>query len=261
MIDPSMAFRSVASVGLLIAAFLAPTALPARTEDRSPPLRGAEAIDGQSLKLADGRTLRLAGIVAPDPRRPEERQAAMRAKTALDALIRDRELRAAAPDRRDRHDAVLSHVSDGDGRWLQGELLRAGLVRVWTRADAPEKAAEMLALEAEARAARRGLWALPYFAILTPDTAPAGLDRFQIVEARVVEVARVRGTVYLNTAADWRSDFTARIERPALVLFAASGIEPAALKDRRIRVRGWLRRYNGPFVDITHPQQIEVLDP
>lgn len=261
MTDPSMAFRSVASAGLLIVALLAPTAPTARGEDGSPPLRGAQAIDGQSLKLADGRVLRLAGIVAPDAQRPEERQAAMRAKAALDALVRDRDLTVTTPDRRDRHDAVLSHVHDGDGRWVQGELLRAGLARVWTRPDAPEKAAEMLALEAEARAARRGLWALPYFAILTPETAPAGLDRFQIVEARVVEVARVRGTVYLNTAADWRSDFTARIERPALALFVAAGIEPAALKDRRIRVRGWLRRYNGPFVDITHPQQIEVLDP
>ncbi len=255
-----MAFRSVASAGLLILALLAPAQTP-RAQNASSPLRGAAVIDGQSLKLADGQVLRLAGIVAPDARRTEERQAAAQAKAALDALVRDRALVPATPDRRDRHGAMLSHVNDGDGRWVQGELLRAGLVRVWTRPDAPEKAAEMLALEAEARAAGRGLWALPYFAILTPETAAAGLDRFQIVEARVVEVARVRGTVYLNTAADWRSDFTARIERPALAAFAASGIELAALKDRRIRVRGWLRRYNGPFVDVTHPQQIEVLDP
>jgi len=71
----------------------------------------------------------------------------------------------------------------------------------------------------------------------------------------------VRGTVYLNTGADWRNDFTARLERPAVSLFAEAGRDVAALKGKRVRIRGWLRLYNGPFIDVTHPQQIEVLDP
>jgi len=31
------------------------------------------------------------------------------------------------------------------------------------------------------------------------------------------------------------------------------------LKDQRVRVRGWVRQFNGPLIDVTHPEQIEVL--
>ena len=32
------------------------------------------------------------------------------------------------------------------------------------------------------------------------------------------------------------------------------------MEGKRIRVRGWLRSYNGPVIDVTHPEQIELLD-
>lgn len=250
----------LASTGLLLAglSFL-PLPVPA---DEKVALEAVEAIDGQSLRLKDGTILRLAGIIAPDPQnRPEQAQAEA-ARKALQALAVGKVLQAQMPtDRRDRHDRRLLHIVDGEGRWLQGELLSAGLARVWTQPDASERAAEMLALEAQARSQRRGLWALPYFAILTPETASAALDRFQIVEVAIADVARVRGTVYLNTGTDWRSDFTARLERSALTLFAEAGRDVAALKGKWVHIRGWLRLYNGPFIDVTHPQQIEVIDP
>ena len=255
-----MTMRRKAYAALLMACLCALGAAGGARAQEALPLTGAAAIDGQSLRLEDGTIVRLAGIVAPDPQAPAERPAADAARRALEAMIAGKGLRSPTPQRRDRHDRLLAHLYDSDGTWIQGALLQAGLVRVWTQPDAAEMAAEMLALEGRARAEGLGLWRLPYFAILTPDTAASGLDRFQIVEARVLEVARVRGTAYINTGPDWRSDFTARLERPALRLFAASGEDIAALKDRRIRVRGWLRHYNGPFLDVTHPQQIEVLE-
>ncbi|MGE0152601.1 MAG: thermonuclease family protein [Reyranellaceae bacterium] len=256
-----MRLSPLASTALLAAVVLAlppdgaaapGVALPAATE----------AIDGHSLRLADGTVLRLAGIVAPDAEIAAERPAAEAARLALARLALGQDLLALGDvERGDRHGQRLLQLGNGQGQWLQGELLRAGLVRVWTGPDAAERAAEMLALERQAREARLGIWALPYFAILTPETAGRALDRFQIVEATVAAVGRVRGTVYLNTGGDWRSDFTARLERPALKLFAAAGQDPAALKGRTVRIRGWLRLYNGPFVDVTHPQQIELVEP
>ncbi len=249
----------LASTALTLLVFSAP-AWPARAQPTS--LQAVEAIDGHSLRLQDGTILRLAGIVAPDAQVRAEQASAEAARQALQALAAGRTLVAPIPsDRRDRHGRLLLHIADGEGRWLQGELLRAGLVRVWTQPDATERAAEMLALEAQARAERKGLWALPYFAILSGETAMAGLDRFQILETTIADVARVRGTVYLNTGPDWRTDLTARLERPALALFAQAGVTVAALKGKRVRMRGWLRLYNGPFIEITHPQQIEVLEP
>jgi hypothetical protein len=34
----------------------------------------------------------------------------------------------------------------------------------------------------------------------------------------------------------------------------------ASLKGQRIRVRGWLKNFNGPSIKVTHPEQIEVLN-
>lgn len=250
----------LASIALTLLALSAP-AWPARAQTTTP-LAAVEAIDGQSLRLQDGTVLRLAGIVAPDPHNRAEQAAAEAARQALQALAGGRTLVAQPPsERRDRHGRLLLHVADSEGRWLQGELLRAGLVRVWTQPDAAERATEMLALEAQARAARQGLWALPYFAILTGETAATGLDRFQIVETAIADVAKVRGSVYLNAGTDWRSDFTARLERPVAASFAKLGPDLAGLKGKRVRIRGWLRLYNGPFIEITHKQQIEVLEP
>ena len=27
----------------------------------------------------------------------------------------------------------------------------------------------------------------------------------------------------------------------------------------RVRVRGWLKSFNGPMIEVTHPEQIEIL--
>ncbi|MDF3074146.1 MAG: hypothetical protein K0S54_1813 [Alphaproteobacteria bacterium] len=256
-----MPLSPLASIALLVTALFA---LPwhAGAAEEKPLPAAVEAIDGQSLRLEDGSILRLAGIIAPDATSGPERRMADEARRALQALAVGKTIRAQAPvERRDRHDRRLLQVKNGDGKWLQGELLQAGLARVWTQPDAIEGAGEMLALEAQARTDRQGLWALPYFAILTGETAAQALDRFQIVEFTVMDVARVRGTVYLNAGRDWRSDLTARLERPAVKLFADAGQDFTALKGRTIRMRGWLRLYNGAFMDISHPQQIEVVGP
>jgi len=32
------------------------------------------------------------------------------------------------------------------------------------------------------------------------------------------------------------------------------------LEGRRVRVRGWIYERNGPTMDLTHPEQVEMLD-
>lgn len=73
------------------------------------------------------------------------------------------------------------------------------------------------------------------------------------------DVAVVRGRTFLNYGEDWRSDFTVSIPARDWTRFADAGIVPADYQGRRIRVRGWLKSRNGPMIDITHPEQIEVL--
>jgi hypothetical protein len=133
------------------------------------------------------------------------------------------------------------------------------MARVYGFADNRALLPEMLAHEAAARTARRGIWADSFYAVRTPETADRYLGRFELIQGRVLDVAVVRGRAYLNFGADWRRDFTATLAPPVRRLFEAEGIDPMIYRGRIVRVRGWLKSYNGPMVDITHPEQIEVV--
>ena len=41
--------------------------------------------------------------------------------------------------------------------------------------------------------------------------------------------------------------------------FARSGIDVLALEGRRIEVRGFVLEAGGPLIELSHPEQIEVL--
>jgi hypothetical protein len=49
------------------------------------------------------------------------------------------------------------------------------------------------------------------------------------------------------------------IERPGLRIFETAGIDPLSLDNMVIRVRGWIESADGPRIEVTHPEQIEVL--
>jgi micrococcal nuclease len=230
-------------------------------------IRVTETAEASARLVREGGTaeVRLVGIQAPKLPlgRPHFRAwpLAQQAKDALVGLAQGQEVRLSfggAPV--DRHGRLLAHLYLADGTWLQGEMLSRGLARVYTFADNRSLVPDMLARERAARAARRGIWAVPFYAVRPPDSLDGAVGTFQLVEGVVRSVAEVRGRRYLNFGADWRTDFTVAIPPSARRLFDEAGLGLQALEGRRIRVRGWIKSFNGPMIDATHPEQIEVLD-
>lgn len=233
-------------------------------------LRAASVVDGDTLRLQDGRELRLSGITAP--KRPLGVAAdrpwplAERAKAALAALVTGQDLRLEprAPPR-DRYGRLLAQLyvqtPGQEMLWVQGALLEHGLARVEGAAETTETAAALLALEGPARAAGRGLWGVDFYAVRTMETVARDIGSYQLVEGLVQAAAKVRGRVYLNFGADWREDFTVSIAPAAVRRFKRAGLDPLTLEGQRIRVRGWVQSYNGPLIEADSPQQIEQLDP
>ncbi len=226
-----------------------------------------EVVDGDTLILEDGVQVRLVGIQAPKLPLGRERvkkwPLADESRDLLTRLAVGRRLtlhHGGAPV--DRHGRRLAHLADADGVWVQGALLAAGMARVYSFADNRALMAEMLALERAARAARRGIWRLEWYAVRRADPDP--LNRmsgsFQLVEGRVRAADNVRGWRYLNFGDDWRRDFTISITAKDWAAFAAAGYRLADMAGRQVRVRGWLQRRNGPVIRATHPEQIEWLD-
>ncbi len=236
--------------------------------------RVVEVVDGDTVVLDDGSQVRLVGIQAP--KLPLGRRGfakwplADEAKARLAEWIGGRAVTLVHGGReRDRHGRRLAHIflakpktltapSPGDG-WIQGRLLAGGWARVYSFPDNRYWIAEMLARERAARAARRGIWRHPFYRIRSPEELERAVGTFQLVEGRVVAVAEVRGRVYLNYGADWRSDFTVSLEPRTASLFRRLGIDYRRYQGRRLRVRGWIGKRNGPAITVTHPEQIEEL--
>lgn len=227
----------------------------------------AEVIDGDSLRLEDGRVLQLSGIQAPSPPADTTADSAeawplgLEAARALETLIGDGPVTLFyGGNRRDRHERILAQATNAQGLWLQGALLRRGLARVSSYPDNRQGVAELLALEQQARNQRRGLWRHPLYAVRRPQDSGQDIGSFQLVEGRVLKVAIVSGRAYLNFGEDWRSDFTLVIEAAQRRQFEAEGLDPRLYEGRRVRARGWLGYRNGATITVTHPEQIEVLD-
>lgn len=242
--------------------------MPAAFDTALEPEPGSEVVnvvDGDTLTLADGREIRLVGLQAP--KLPLGRAGfrpwplAEEAKAFLEKLTLGKVLSLGYGGRRgDRHGRVLAHLFDAEGRWIQGEILKAGMARVYSFADNRALVAEMLALERQARAAGRGIWADPFYATRRAEAAENWLGGFELVEGRVVAVGRGGRNTYLNFTEDWRSDFTIVIDPRARRVFEEAGIALTRYEGRRVRVRGWLTSRNGPMIDVTHPEQIEELE-
>jgi endonuclease YncB( thermonuclease family) len=221
-------------------------------------------VDGDTLLLDSGQEVRLVGLQAPKlplgRRGFEAWPLANEAKTALERLALGRRLTLHYGGREtDRHRRILAHLADAEtGLWIQGALLAEGMARVYTFKDNRSAIPEMLALERAARTARRGIWSHPFYAVRTSDMAGRDVDSFQLVEGTVQAVAERKGKTFLNFGADWRSDFTVLVESGDAKAFRDAGLILKDLAGKRIRVRGWVKSWNGPLIETTHPEQIET---
>jgi len=165
--------------------------------------------------------------------------------------------------KRDRYDRLLAHVFGPDGVWMQGLLLAKGLARSFSYADNHQCMKEMLALEIKARQQKKGLWAYPLFQPKTArQTEPLMRKRyrFTLVEGRISQIADRRKWLFLNFGTNWRKDFTIAIKKKYRRKIERGGFDLHKLMGKRVRVRGWIERWNGPLIKVTHMEQIELLE-
>lgn len=212
--------------------------------------------DGTTFTLADGRRVRLASVHSPRGAEPHAGEAA----AALTTLILGKTVALAlGANVTDRHGRLLAHVFL-DPTWIQLKLISDGHVRVWTREDMRRCAEPLLAAEVNARTDKRGLWALRHYRVRTPDELDDAIGTFQIVEGRALSVTAVKGRAYVNFGADYRTDFTATISPRDLRRFRQDAVDPAAWAGKRVRLRGWLSRRNGPELELTHAEQVQIIE-
>lgn len=216
-------------------------------------------VDGDTLRLTDGRRLRLAGINTPEIGRNGEPSEpwAQAARRELLALVEGESLQLkVGDDPHDHYGRTLGYLFDRQGRSVEARLLQAGLGYAIVIPPNDALAACYLAAENEARQARRGLWQ-------SDAVAPvAELKRggFQLLRGRIVAVTQARQALWI----DLDGPLTLRLDRRDLANFASA--PDAGWVGREVEVRGWVvdrraqqngfRRY---MIGLRHPAQLHLL--
>lgn len=228
----------------------------------------SRVLRGDLVQLDDGRELRLAGVQAPLPEgrgnaAAEPWPGFADARAALESLTLGKKLWIVLTSRHeDRHGRLTALLYDGEGRRsLQEKLLESGWLRYAADGSLAGLDVDYAGIEAQARLARRGLWGFRAYRVWPAEEAGKAIGRFGIVEGQVLSAALVRKRLYLNFGEDWRQDFTAMIDASAQKAFAAAELDPQSYEGQWLRIRGWIKSYNGAMIEVETPQQIEVLKP
>jgi endonuclease YncB( thermonuclease family) len=268
---------------MVVAGLLCGAALEARAQDSSFHLssrcaadmpssagRVDRIIDGRSFALDDGREIRLASLEVPPAAGTSPAGQASRAALAAMAAGQTVTLRGAA-GAPDRYGRTIAHAfTTGEARpraiaqprAIAHALLAAGHARVGVEIGDSACAAELYSHERVARIAKRGLWSDPQYAILDGGNLTglvAGRGRFSVVEGKVLSVRESGGTIYVNFGRRWSQALTVTISKRQERIFTGAGLTPKALENRRLRVRGWIEVRNGPRIEASRPEQIELV--
>ncbi|MBV7477986.1 thermonuclease family protein [Pseudomonas sp. PDM31] len=192
-------------------------------------------IDGDTLRLIDGRSVRLIGLNTPElgKKGRSDEPFAVAARKRLEALV-------AASDRRvqllpgkeskDHYGRTLAHVYGADGANFEAQMLAEGLG--FQVAVAPNVDLVVCQQEAERSARQAGLGVWRQSPVLKADQINA--PGFAVLSGRVSKVQRNRGgfwielqdSVVLHVAPNW------------LARFDEKSLE--GLKGRQVEARGWV---------------------
>ena len=222
--------------------------------------RVSAVLDARTFRLEDGREVRLAGIEIAD-------DAAGRSNAALAELI-DRRIVTlhGADDTPDRYGRQHAFVAlEGTDKPVQFELLTRGDAFASPAVRDQPCSRALLAAEATARAARRGIWAgsAALKNAKSADDILARRGRFTVIEGTVSSARLAGATFYVNFGRRWTRDFAVTISRRMMTSFEAAGIDLKSLKDKRVLVRGWIEARGvsgrGPRIEVTQAGQIEVM--
>jgi endonuclease YncB( thermonuclease family) len=245
---PFLAFFAVATAALAVEC-------PADRIDEY--VQVAHIHDGDTVRLADGRSVRFIGLNTPELGRdtmPAE-PLATEARQALRVMIgRDGHIGLRYDTvRRDRYGRLLAHVYIDSGQSVVARMLEAGYgasivipPNLWN--DQCYRGAET-----RARAKGLGVWSL------------AGYDRqatrlheddsgFRVISGRITGIREGRSSVWLEL----EGPLALRIARDDLSYF--DDLDLGGLAGRMVRARGWIvSSHSGPMMQLRHPLSLEIV--
>lgn len=266
-----MVFHGISKKASLVGAFFMAVCFVADASAAACPVpsspktvRVARVVDGDTLKLVDGRSVRLIGVNAPELAHHgrSEEPFAVAAQRRLQDLVaaNDGEVGLVTGQQgKDKYGRTLAHAYDARGNNLESRLLAEGLGYLVAIAPNTDLTACQRAAEREARSAKLGLWKK------SPVQTAQQLQEsgFAVIRGRVEQVQRNRGGLWI----DLDGPLVLRIQPRLVRQFDDATLRE--LKGRQIEARGWVidRAERGGvksgqarwMLPVTDPAMMEVL--
>ena len=192
-------------------------------------------VDGDTLRLTDGRSVRMIGINAPEigRRGRASEPYAEAARQRLQALVKASDGRVgliAGVEGKDKYGRILAHIYGRNGDNLEARLLSEGLGYHVAVAPNVRLARCQQAAERVARQARAGLWrSSPVRSAV--DVRQSG---FAVVTGTIRGIERNRGGIWLELDDAVVLQIPARLQRTFPASFFTN------LKGRQVEARGWV---------------------
>ena len=218
--------------------------------------------DGDTVRLSDGRKVRLIGLDTPELAR-DGRPAqpyAMEARNVLDRLLEQHDYRVGlgfGSDRKDRYQRTLAHLYLPGGESIQAILLRGGYATAFTTPPNDRMNDCYRAEEAKAIKQQRGIWGLARYQPRTPAQLGSSEKGFRRIQGKITAVNQGKRAWWMIMPIDHSRKIKIRIDQKDLAYFDTYSL--SRLKDKTVRIRGWIHpRKDGFFIALRHPSALTI---
>lgn len=154
------------------------------------------------------------------------------------------------------------YLKEVEQDWINEILVKNGMARVQSDRFTRPDLSKLYRLEGYAREKKQGFWKSEEFEIWNANDYKGPESGYQIIVGRVVKISDSRNFFYINFGENWRKDFTAAMSKLLMTPEDKKYLKTMT-KNSIIEVRGVLRKWNGPFLElysIDHIRQVSEYD-
>jgi endonuclease YncB( thermonuclease family) len=216
----------------------------------------ASVYDGDTLRLEDGRKVRLVGVNTPELGRGKADEAnALQARDLLERLVNRSggSVRVCQDaEASDRYGRLLAHLYDRDAKSINRELLAQGAGYLITVPPNLKNQGCYKGAESEARRDRKGVWR---HRVKEASGLSGNETGFHVLSGYVIRVGESRSGVWLNL----EGGLALRITWGDWERFGID--DPQSLHYTHLEARGWIYHHNGnQRMRVRHPSSVRWLE-
>lgn len=225
-----------------------------------------DVIDGDTVKLADGKLLRYIGLDTPELHIKKNntfiyspQPFSQEAKQLNQTLVENKLIRIEFDmEKFDKYGRLLGYCFI-ENTFINAKLLEEGLAVIYTKPPNVKYSDLFLKKQKQARENKKGLWR--EHKTINAQKANLYINQIQTVTGTVLNTYKSKNCVFLNFGRDYKTDFTVVIFNNTLKYFKNKGINPETFyRGKTIRVTGRIKEYNGPEIVVNLPDEIEILN-